>query len=130
MTSAEEIRLDRALKMFDLKGDSPNQIRESKWGLLDELVARAKSEWSFGELLTLTFSPMGSRYDMLRMLRFRDGTVYVRTGCFLGTLEEFEESVHTSYNDVDVRAYRNRYRQQYEIAITAMRALLTLSESS
>ena len=44
--------------------------------------------------------------------------IYVRCGCFFGTIEKFEEKVNETYKD------NNKYRQEYLEAIKYIKAVI------
>lgn len=115
------MEFENLLRMFSSPGPFNNSIRSTHMELAEQLAARFRREWSEGRLLHLVVGPIGSRSDSLYLLRFRDGSTYVRTGCFLDTLEIFEQTARDTY--AEQTGYRYRYWIQYRTVIEAFRAL-------
>ncbi|WP_338055029.1 pentapeptide repeat-containing protein [Sulfobacillus harzensis] len=65
----------------------------------------------------LQLGPIGSRKDYLIVKRFEDRTNEVMTGCFRGTLDEFEKAVEVSHKEhpESLREYRSAIRFCREI---------------
>jgi hypothetical protein len=96
-------------------GASRSRTREE---LLREVDGFKADRGTIDMLPMLVASQVGSRADTLRLLGFPDGTAYARTGCFLGTLEEFEAAVWQTYTD-----QTNIHRLNYDGLITAFRLM-------
>ena len=68
-----------------------------------------------GELPLLTFGPLGSRADYLQAW-LTDNGVYVRAGCFWGTLASFKSAVKTTHGTTTAHA------KEYALAIKLIEA--------
>ena len=54
----------------------------------------------------MTVGGIGSRQDITTFYRHKDGMIYVRCGCFNGTLDDFEAKVHKTHTGtIHERAY-------------------------
>lgn len=69
----------------------------------------------------LQLGPLGSRRDLLVVLRQPDGLVEARTGCFYGTLDDLEAAV------LRIHPADSRYRIEYLEAITTLRRWIDLA---
>jgi hypothetical protein len=69
-------------------------------------LARASLTCATNAPRIVCVGPIGSRGDYVTF-GLRDGAIYVRTGCFRGTLAEFAAAVaHTHGDNEHARAYR------------------------
>ena len=55
----------------------------------------------------LTHGPIGSRHDMVSFYRGIDNEIHASTGCFEGTLKQFEDAVNKTHKD------NEKYRTDY-----------------
>jgi len=62
--------------------------------------------------------PIGSRDDFLTCYLDKDKKIYAVTGCFSGTLEEFEKKVKETHGS-------NKHAKQYLKAAEAARVMLS-----
>jgi hypothetical protein len=64
----------------------------------------------------IAIGPIGSRRDTLHVFRTNVG-IYVRTGCYAGTLQEFGEAVNNNHGD-------DQHGKDYAAAIVFIRTAL------
>ena len=66
------------------------------------------------------FGPAGSRNDFTTFFRAKDLKIYVKCGCFLGTIDEFERKVAETHGD-------NQYAHEYHGYANIARKYIDLS---
>ena len=69
------------------------------------------------------FGPAGSRNDFTTFFRAKDLKIYVKCGCFLGTIDEFERKVAETHGD-------NQYAQEYRDYANIARKYIDLSPTA
>ena len=65
---------------------------------------------------TIRIDRIGSRNAALDFHRLEDGTIHATTGCFYGTLAEFEATVKATHGD-------NEHARNYALAIAMVRVM-------
>jgi hypothetical protein len=74
------------------------------------------AKWDDALLLKyLTIGPIGSRNDYLQIF-ITDKQTIVKTGCFNGTLEDFEKAVDKNYSE-------NKHGKHYKAAINLIKVM-------
>ena len=61
----------------------------------------------------ITIGPIGSRNDHTTFYLSKDMTIYVKCGCFSGSIDEFKDKVNETHKDND--KYRNDYLSVIEV---------------
>ena len=69
----------------------------------------------------LVAGPLGSRNDFTTIFRNTFGEIAVRTGCFTGTLDEFEKAVNEEHGD-------NQYAKEYKALIELAKVHICLDD--
>ena len=63
----------------------------------------------------LQIGPIGSRKSYLLALKLDDGKIEIKTGCFSGTIEEFEKQVKENHKD-------NKHGEAYKMAVSLIKS--------
>ena len=66
-----------------------------------------------------TVGPIGSRNDTTTFFRTKENIISVATGCFRGSIDEFEEVVRNTHGD-------NKYAKEYQNAIAGAKLHIEL----
>lgn len=72
--------------------------------------------WVFGDARVcgnadvIWLNSIGSRYETITAFRTKDGAIWIKCGCFTGTLDEFKAKVEETHGD-------NKYGREYKAAI-------------
>lgn len=69
----------------------------------------------------LVAGPLGSRDDFTTIFRDTNGEIIVRTGCFTGTIDEFEQAVKDAHDD-------NQYAKEYMALIELAKVHICLRD--
>lgn len=70
----------------------------------------------------MTISPIGSSNGTFTAYRTKDGSIECTRGCFVGSVDEFEEAVAKTHGE-------NEYAKQYQAVIALVRLRLLINES-
>ena len=82
--------------------------------------------WVYGNALVciqshwLCIGPIGSRFDFTTFFRTKSLEIYVKCGCFCGSIQAFAEKVSETHGD-------SQYAKQYMAAIEVAKACIDLT---
>lgn len=74
----------------------------------------------FGSTHYIQMGPIGSRDDVITFMRTKDLKIAVKTGCFFGTIEEFEEKVKETHGN-------SHHAKEYLLAAEIARSRIDLT---
>lgn len=69
----------------------------------------------------LCISPIGSRNDTTTFFKTKDNNIYVKCGCFSGTIDDFLEAVNKTHGE-------NKYAKAYKLACELARVQIDLED--
>ena len=99
------------------------QVRGTAWVYGDARVYGNARVYGDAEIKSpndlYTVGPIGSRNDTTTFFRTKENTILVATGCFRGSIDEFEEAVRNTHGD-------NKYAKEYQNAIAGAKLHIEL----